>query len=353
MAERATANPACSMNPATPMAINPSKTVMPYLTPTSAVVIIGFRISSKPADQEHPFGHGRAETIATLTIALLIGIVGFEFLKTGITRLIHPVEVTADWYSIIAIGLTILVKEGMSRYSLQLGELIDSDTLRGDALHHRSDMFSSILVIIALIGVKYGITVLDGLMAIGVAGFMLHAGFAVARSAIDDLLGKPASPETVKNIYDLALTIDGAKNIHDIIVHNYGNRQYISMHIEVSDQISADVMHSIADRVEKLITNNMDAEVVTHVDPVTSEGKNIEKVKSLLKSIATENGEDFRIQDLRIVGKSVVEAILFEVPHVVGYPPAESIRNAYLNGLKNEYPEAAIIIELKPQVSSI
>lgn len=320
---------------------------------TSAVVIVGFKISSKPADVEHPFGHGRAETIATLTIALMIGIVGFEFLKTGITRLIHPSPVSSSWIVISAVVLTILIKEGMSRYSYKLGDLIDSDTLRGDAVHHRSDMLSSILVAIALIGVKYNLLFLDGLMAIGVAGFMLYAAFDVSRNAIDDLLGKPVSKETVKKIFDLARTVEGAVNAHDIIVHNYGNRQYISLHVEVSDQVTPEKMHQIADQVERTITLKMDAEVVTHVDPITIAGENINRIKSILKKISEQQKEDFRIQDLRIVGKTTVEAILFEVPHVVGYAPAESIRNAYLTGLSKEFPDSDIVIELKPQVSSI
>lgn len=285
---------------------------------TSAVIIVGFKISHKPPDREHPFGHGRAETITTLTVALLIAVVGFEFLKSGILRIIHPASIEADLLAISAVVFTIVIKELLSRFSFQLGVIIDSDTLKADAMHHRSDAISSILVVIALISAQFGMTYIDGLMGIGVAAFMLYSGYGLAMSAIDDLLGRPVSKELIHKIRDIALLVNGALNVHDVIVHSYGNSSFISLHVEVPDNITPGDMHSISDRVEHEIKKEMHANVVTHIDPVTIDGEIIHHIKALLKSASSSKKMKFRIQDLRVVGNNEPEAILFELPVPIG-----------------------------------
>ncbi|NOZ08241.1 MAG: cation transporter [FCB group bacterium] len=318
---------------------------------TSGIIIVGFKISHKPADREHPFGHGRAEMITTLTVALLIGVVGFEFLKSGILRLVHPVPVTADWLAIAAVIFTIVIKELLSQFSYQLGEIIDSNTLRGDALHHRSDAISSVLVVIALISAKFNFTHLDGIMGIAVAGFMLYSGFDLARSSIDDLLGRPISPEMVEKIRKIALAVDGALNVHDVIVHSYGNSNFISLHVEVPDTITPGKMHTISDQVERDITRKMNADVVTHIDPVTMEGEIIRKIKKLLKSVSSDRKIKFRIQDLRVVGQTEPEAILFELPVPIGDKSMINLKEDYIHVLRKHFPRADILIDLKPQLS--
>ena len=123
---------------------------------TSGIVILGFKMSQKPADADHPFGHGRAETIASLSIAFLIGLVGFEFFKSSIERMIHAEEVIASYSMIGIIVFTIVVKEILHRICHDMAHLIDSDALRGDAVHHHSDVLSSILVVVGMVGIQFG-----------------------------------------------------------------------------------------------------------------------------------------------------------------------------------------------------
>ena len=287
---------------------------------TSGIVIFGFHIAKKPADKEHPFGHGRAETIATLTIALLLGFVGFEFLKTGIQRILNPSEIQANWYLVGAVILTILVKEWMAKLAYHLGDIIDSDTLRADALHHRSDSLSSVLVVISLISVRFGYTLVDGLMAIGVAGFMLYSGYSIARNAIDDLLGSPVSNDTIEDIRQMAKSVDKVYNVHDIIVHRYGMHNFISMHIEVDEKLSAFNLHNIADKVEKIVAHKLTADVVTHVDPVIIEGETVENIRQIVQNEMKTYSVPGIIQDLRFVEDKEVESILFQVPVPVNFP---------------------------------
>ena len=319
---------------------------------SSIAVILGFKLSQKPPDKDHPFGHGRVETISTLTIAILICIVGIEFLKFGIMRIITPQPIESNWLIISAVCITILIKEGMSRFSFSLGDLIDSDTLRGDAIHHRSDVYSSLLVIVALIGGCSGYFMLDGIMAIIVAVFMLYSGYAIAKNAINDFLGKPATAETISEIKKLGMLIEGVYNIHDIIVHSYGAHRFISLHVEVREDISSSEMHIISDNVEKEISKGMNAEVVTHIDPVTLGGENIQKVREALDKITINYSVNCSIQDVRIVGTSKVESILFQVAIPVHFKQTDLVESEVRKSLSNIFPEAIVIMEFKYRLTS-
>ncbi len=239
---------------------------------SSAIVVFGFKMSSKPADTEHPFGHGRAETIASLCIGILIGFAGFEFLKTSIVRLMYIELIQASKIILVVVIITIILKEAIARLSYSLGETINSDILKADAIHHRTDMLSSILVLIAFGGAWVGYPKLDAIMGLGVAGLMLYSGYGVARSAIDDLLGKPVDLETIYDIKSIAMQVSGILNVHDIVVHSYGAHRFISLHIEIPEGKSPEFMHEMADQVEKVLADKMCADVVTHVDPVTVSG---------------------------------------------------------------------------------
>ena len=251
---------------------------------SSAIVVFGFKMASKPPDKEHPFGHGRAETIAALCIAILIGFAGFEFLKTSIVRLMYIEMIQFSQIILVVIIITIILKEAMARLSYSLGETINSDTLKADAIHHRTDMFSSILVLIAFAGAWVGYPKLDAIMGLGVAGLMLYSGYGVARNAIDDLLGKPVDPETIYDIKSIAMQVAGILNVHDIVVHSYGAHRFISLHIEIPEGRSPEHMHEMADQVEKVLADKMAAEVVTHVDPVTVSGEEFDKICKIISA---------------------------------------------------------------------
>ena len=318
---------------------------------SSAIVVFGFKMGAKPADKEHPFGHGRAETIAALTISILIGFAGFEFLKNSIARFIQiePIEVTRVLFVVVFIA--IILKELLARLSYILGEAIDSDTLKADALHHRSDMFSSILVLVAFAGTWMGYPRLDAMMGLGVAGFMLYSAYGIARNAIDDLLGKPVDLQTIQDIKSIAMEVEGIMNAHDIVVHSYGVNRFISLHIEIPEGESPELMHKKADKVEKLLAVEMNANVVTHVDPVTVEGEEYEKIHGIiLKNLQAMNLPE-TIQHLRVVKTKEVESILFQVPVSVEFYQKEEFKTKCKQELQQMFPDSNVMIEFKSQMS--
>ena len=318
---------------------------------TSGIVILGFKLSQKPADAEHPFGHGRAETISSLLIAFLIGLVGIEFLKSSIGRLYNSEELMVDPRMIIIIVATIVIKEIMARVSHEMGELIESDILKGDAVHHRSDMLSSLLVVVGLMGVRLGWPELDSFMGIGVSLFILYTGYELARNAVDELLGKPPTKEMIESISHIATQVNGVLNVHDIIVHQYGIKKFISLHIEVGHDSSADELHIIADVVEDKIAKKLYANVVTHIDPVKWDGSIENSIMDLVKPVI-DNYTVGAIQDLRILKENgVVSNISFEIPCSVEFTQKEEVEVKLNLQLSHAYPRCKIEIKFINQIN--
>ena len=182
---------------------------------SSTVVIWGFKQAKKPADVEHPYGHGRAEYIATLIIAILLCVAGIEFIQVAIDRIKKPERVNAEWWMVVVLAATIILKEITARYAEFLSSKIASGTLHADAWHHRTDAISSLLVVAAMIAGIHGYPAVDGWAGLGVALFLIYTGFEIARDAVDDLIGKPPTMEEVESIRQLVMNVDGVLGAHD------------------------------------------------------------------------------------------------------------------------------------------
>lgn len=245
-------------------------------TLTSIVVIVGFKMSAKAPDKEHPFGHGRIEAIASIIIAVLLGVVGVDFMIQSIERLMLVINnkaalVAGDYMAMAAIAASVVFKEAMARFSINLGKIINSQALKADAWHHRSDAIASFFVLIAIVAAKFGALWLDPIMGIGVSILILKVGVDVLRESSQIILGR-VNEEEVSKINDIVKGVPGCEGVHKLAVHDYGMTKVISMHIEVSDESSFDEAHVIADTVEKRIETSLGRNVTTvvHVDPKES-----------------------------------------------------------------------------------
>jgi len=232
-------------------------------TLTSVVVVLGFKMSAKAPDKEHPFGHGRIEPISSIIIAVLLGVVGATFMYESVNRLIGIINHTAkplefNAYAAIAIGLSVVFKEAMARFSINLGKMINSQALRADAWHHRSDAVASLFVLIAIIAAKFNAPWLDPIMGIGVSALILKVGIDVLRESSQIILGRVNEDEVAK-IEKIVKGISGCEGAHRIAVHDYGLTKVVSMHIEVSENVSFDESHAVADGVEKRIAEEKSA----------------------------------------------------------------------------------------------
>ena len=233
---------------------------------TSVVVIWGFAIAKKPADEEHPFGHGRMENIATLIIAVLVCVVGAGILKEAFERIAIAPQVKSNFLILIALGLAVIVKEWLARFSFSLGNKIESTALKADAIHHRSDAISTVFVIGAAICSMFKIFVFDAVFGLLVAIYVIYTGIMLIKESSTYLLGKAVSKELKIKIQDLAKSVEGVQGVHDIIAHDYGTHKAISLHVEVSRNLSVILAHDIASKVESIIAENIFSSPIVHID---------------------------------------------------------------------------------------
>jgi len=285
---------------------------------SSIVVIWGFKQAEKPADVEHPYGHGRAEYIATLIIAILLCVAGIEFIEASIDRIQNPEQVVAEWWMILILMVTIILKEITARYAEFLSAKIASSTLNADAWHHRIDAISSILVVAAMIAGKYGYPVVDGWAGLGVALFLIYTGFEIAKDAVDDLLGKPPASEEVEVIRQIVMSVDGVLGAHDITIHSYGHDKFISVHVEIDADKSTAEAHDISEEVENKLHDALGVEPTIHMDPVQPGNPLVQEIQSYLDQNWNGDERITDIHDIRVVQTENHKVILFGINVKVG-----------------------------------
>lgn len=234
---------------------------------TSFVVLLGFRAAAQAPDEEHPYGHGRVETIATLIIAVLLVIVGFDFLKSSALRLLQPEPVGGDLIIVGVMLLSGLIKEGLFFFSASLGRRIDSSALMADAWHHRSDAIASGLVAISVIAAMFGYNRVDAIFGLVVSGLILHTGFSLGRDSVSQLIGEGPDEDVISRIRQHASSVEGVTGVHGIQVHDYGDRRLVSFHVTVEPHLNVEVAHGIATEVEQVVAENLEADATVHIEP--------------------------------------------------------------------------------------
>ncbi len=234
---------------------------------SSLVVLIGFHVAGKKADSEHPHGHGRTEYLVGLIIGLMLIGAGGAFIYSAYNRLAGDFFASPSLAAITAVIAAIIIKEFMYYFSARLGRLIDSDTLEGDAWHHRSDSLSSILVLVALIGGYFGLYALDAFFGIAIALFIAYTGIKILRNSCSRLLGAAPADELQEEVVDCAREIEGVIDAHRLEVHDYGSWKVITIHIEVNGNLNLDEAHEIAHKVEEHISSRCHCSTIVHLDP--------------------------------------------------------------------------------------
>lgn len=280
---------------------------------TSVILILGFKISKKPGDKEHPFGHGRMEPITTLIIAVLLGVSGIELIRYSFKRILYPQPVNMSWIPILIILITIFFKEWLGKFSNFLSKKIGSLALEADAWHHRSDAISSLIVVVALVASKYGFIYLDGIVGLTIGAYIIFLGWDIARKSIDQLLGVSADQTLIKEIENIAMEEKLVKNIHDLIVHQYGEQKHLSLHIEIPANITLSEAHTIADKIENKIEEQLNIYTTIHLDPVMPPSADSEKIETIIHEYIKEDQRIDSFHDLRLIGEEDFSNLLFDM----------------------------------------
>ncbi len=317
---------------------------------SSAVVIWGFKQAEKPADVEHPYGHGRAEYIATLIIAVLLVVAGIEFIQMSIDRIQNPEVVTSQWWMVVVLIFTIVLKEITARFAEHLSSKIASGTLHADAWHHRTDAISSLLVVAALIAGNYGYPAVDGWAGLGVSLFLIYTGFEIARDAVDDLIGKPPTSEEVDAIRQLVTNVKGVLGAHDIIIHSYGHDKFVSVHVEIDADKTTAEAHDISEEVEEKLENAIGVEPTVHLDPVQPNDPLVQDVNRILTQLSSNDEVITDVHDIRIVNTENHHVILFGINVKIGSSQKDIVVccQKLENELKKKFSNYEINIKVSP-----
>lgn len=285
---------------------------------SSIMSIIGFKLASKPADADHPYGHARYEYLSGLMVALFIMLIGFELLKSSVGKIIEPTAVAFSWVTVAVLSATVFVKLWLSLFNKNIGKRINSSTLIATAADARNDVIATSAVIISMIVSKYTNLELDGYVGAAVALFILYSGFGLVRDTLDPILGHAPDPGFVEEIRKKIMSYPGVLGTHDLMVHDYGpGCQFASVHVEVAAEDDVIEMHDMIDNIERELSAEYGLHLVIHMDPIVTSDEKVNAVRLQLADAVAKIDKELTIHDLRVVVGPTHTNLVFDcvVPH--------------------------------------
>ncbi len=299
---------------------------------SSVITMIGFKLAGKPADSDHPFGHGRMEYMSAFVVSVIILIVGGELFISSVKDLINGTAAPVyDKTAIIVLTVSILVKLWMFVFNRKLGKKINAEALMATAQDSINDCITTTVILAAvIISMLFKPSFnLDAVMAAAVALFIIYSGLSAARDTLNQILGEPPSKELTEAIENTIMSFDGFIGIHDLIVHNYGpGRQFASVHVEVPQDIDIVKCHEQIDICEKLVNERLDVALVIHMDPIDTNDETVAAARSAMSDGLKKIDERLSLHDFRMTsGGENHTNLIFDV--VV--PSSVKISNAELD----------------------
>lgn len=282
------------------------------------VSLLGFKMAGKPADDKHPFGHGRIEYIAGLIVSFIIVLMGVELARGSFDKILHPEEITFSWVTLVVLGVSILVKLWMCFFNRKMGDKIDSAVLKATAMDSLSDAVATTAVLVGFVIAYWAKINLDGYLGILVSLFILYTGISTAKETLNLLLGQAPDPEFVKQIEKEVLSYPEIVGVHDLIIHNYGpGHSVISLHAEVPCNMDILKIHDTIDNAERDLKQKFDCEVVIHMDPIVTDDKETNDTHQKISSIVRLLDPRVTIHDFRMVKGPTHTNLIFDVvvPH--------------------------------------
>lgn len=271
---------------------------------SSVITMIGFKLAGKPADSDHPFGHGRMEHMSAFIVAILILLVGIELLKSSVTALVKA-EASPDYSvaSVVILAVSILVKFWMFLFNRKIGKKISSEALIATAQDSLNDMIATAVILISVV-ISTVATLpfnLDAVMGIAVSLFILYSGILSAKETLDQILGAPPERELIEEIENTILSFEEFQGLHDLIIHNYGpGRQFASVHVEVPQSSDIVKCHEQVDLCEKLLNEKLGISLVIHMDPIDTDDETVSNTRKQLTEALTVIHEGLTLHDFRM-----------------------------------------------------
>ncbi|MFA5687333.1 MAG: cation diffusion facilitator family transporter [Bacilli bacterium] len=283
-------------------------------TSNSIVSLVGFKLSSKPADKEHPYGHQRIEYLTGLVISIVIVVLGINLLWQSIDRIINHVSSVFTLTTFIILGAAILLKIYQSYFNYRIAKLINSITLKATALDSLLDVLATTGILVSgLLNHFYGLEI-DGYIGIAVSLFISYSGIKMIKETVNPLIGSPPDNHLVKKIMKDILSFPEVLGVHDLRVHSYGpTKMFMSLHIEVDVKMDLLSSHQLTDSIEVFVKEKYNIELVTHLDPIDLDDEEALEVKNKIETYLGLISSELSFHDFRLVKEKKKKLAIFEL----------------------------------------
>ncbi len=279
---------------------------------SSVINLVGFKISGKPADDEHPFGHGRVEYISALTLAFFILIMGIELIKTSVDKFTNPEAVIFSVPAVVVLVFSIFAKIWLALFNRKVGKMMNSVAVDAVVADSIGDIAATTCSLIALVASKFTDLPVDAVMGIVVALVIIYAGIGIIKDTMGPLLGEPPDREIVAQLEDLVLSFEGIVGIHDLVLHSYGHGKiYGSLHAEVPADVDILHSHDTIDLIERQVAEKLGIEISIHMDPIINDERT-HALKDTVTAIVRKISPESTIHDFRIVDGPTHTNLIFD-----------------------------------------
>ncbi|MGM9540711.1 cation diffusion facilitator family transporter [Anaerovibrio sp.] len=312
---------------------------------SSVVTMLGLKMSAKPADEEHPYGHGRIEYIAALIIAGIILLVGFELLKTSVGKLLEPEPVEVSVLALAVMAASVVFKVWLGIFNRQLGKKTDSPAFNAVALDSMSDCVATSVVIACLLIYEATGFNLDGAAGIVVGSFIMYSGWGAASETLQPILGKPADPEILGRIMEIAIRDRRVLGVHDVMAHSYGpGNVFASVHIEVISTMTLMEAHAVASRLEHAIDKELDIQAIVHVDPKLVGNPEFDALVKKLSEVLKGIDDSLSMHDVHIFHGN---RLVFDVEVPYSYPAGDAeLEKMIVSAMEACEPDYRVAVKL-------
>ncbi len=281
---------------------------------SSIVGFVGMKMAQKPADEDHPFGHGRIEYISAFIVAFIVIEVGFSLLKTSVGKLLHPETLTFGLVSVGILLFSVVVKLWMALFNRKLGKRIQSSVMMATAADSLGDVAATSATILSIVVFGLWKVNIDGLVGLIVSVLVMIAGINIAKDTLEPLIGGPIDPEIYRKITAFVNGYNGIAGSHDLIVHNYGpGRSMASIHAEVPSDVDIEVSHEIVDKIERDAAKKLGIFLVIHMDPVSLKDGRVKKIRQLMEETLRGLDERLTLHDFRVVDGTSQINLIFDL----------------------------------------
>lgn len=281
---------------------------------SSIVMLVGFKLAGKPADEKHPFGHARIEYLSGVIVSFIVLFLGLELGKTSIEKIISPEPADFSVMALAILGVSILIKLWQCFFYRSVGKTIHSDTVFATSSDSRNDVIATSVVLLGAVITKLTDLNLDGFLGLVVAVFIVVSGVKLIMETGNPLLGMAPDEELVKTIYEKILSYEGIFGIHDLTVHNYGEGKcFASVHCEVPAERDILVSHDIIDNIERDFQRDLGIHLVIHLDPIVTEDERTNKLREQVRKLLHVVYPEASLHDFRVVWGVTHSNVVFDV----------------------------------------